>query len=128
MSRLYTTGETIPHDDDDDIPVFELDLVNVELELNKSPDHVDFIDVQYTEVDELYAGIKTPIPTNNFEPIVEKELLQAQLRDEFCATIRRKLNEGGYPPLNLTTTEFLFARAKRTASFISKLARHWLYF
>lgn len=35
LSRLNTIGETIPHDDNVDIPVFELDVYNLELELKK---------------------------------------------------------------------------------------------
>jgi len=112
LSRLVTTGETIPHDDNDDIPVFELDLVNAELELNRSPEDVDFIDVQYAEIDELYAGIESPTTSpTSFKPIETEEILHAQLSDSFCAEVRCKLNEGGCPPLKSTTTEFLFARA-----------------
>ena len=90
---MVTTGETIPHDDNDDIPVFELDLVNNELELNRYPEDVDFIEVQYAEIDELYAGIESPSTSpTSFKPIETEEILHAQLRDEFCTSIRRKLN------------------------------------
>lgn len=42
-------------------------LVNVELELNKSPYEVNFIDVTYSEVNELYAAIEDPAPpSTNF--------------------------------------------------------------
>lgn len=47
--------ETITHDDSDNIPVFILEDSNLELELNRSPHQVDFIDVEYAEVDEVYA-------------------------------------------------------------------------
>ena len=96
LSRLNTSAETILSDDNDDIPVFLLDLVNIELEENRDPDSVDFLDVQYAEQDELYAAMDDAAsPEVHFEPITREELLQAQLRDEFCASIRRKLNEGG---------------------------------
>lgn len=47
LSRLYTAVEKIPQDDDDDIPVFHVVLVNVELKCNKNLIEVDFIAVQY---------------------------------------------------------------------------------
>lgn len=46
MSRLSTAGDTITHYENDDIPVFHPELVNFELEINKSPDEVELIDVQ----------------------------------------------------------------------------------
>lgn len=45
LSRLNTMSKTITHDDNDDIQVFEPELVNVELEPNKSPNEFGFIDV-----------------------------------------------------------------------------------
>lgn len=38
-------GKTIPHDDNDDIPVHELELVNIDLELKKSSNEIDLIAV-----------------------------------------------------------------------------------
>lgn len=40
-------GETIPHDDNYDIPVFDLEFVNIELVHKKSNNDTCFIDVQY---------------------------------------------------------------------------------
>lgn len=47
LSRLNLAYETIPHDNKDKIPVFELDVLNIGVELNKNPDEVEFDDVQY---------------------------------------------------------------------------------
>lgn len=96
LFRLNTTSETISHDKKDDIPVLELKRIKVELKLNKRQDEVDFIDVQYTEVDELYETIDDPAPSHTiFEPIRVDERLKAQLHHQLCAKIRRKLNEEG---------------------------------
>lgn len=53
-------GVTILHDKNDDLPIFLLDSVNIELELNKTANNLDFIDVQCTDVDELYAAQEDP--------------------------------------------------------------------
>lgn len=40
-------SETILHVDDDDIPAFDLEIVNVELKLYKTNYGTNFIDLQY---------------------------------------------------------------------------------
>lgn len=60
LSNLNKVGEKILHDENYDIPVFELRLVNVELELKKLKNEFDFIHVQYAELDELYETIDDP--------------------------------------------------------------------
>ena len=93
LSRLFTDADTIP-DDNDDIPAFLLDVVNVELTLNRQNDTDDFIDVQYAEVDEILSATDDPAPPYAaFEPIGVEELLAAQLNDQFCADIRRRINQ-----------------------------------
>ena len=89
-SILHTSAETKPHDDNDDIPVF----MN-ELDKNESIDPIDtdFIDLQYAKVDsELACNLEE---TEQFDPIKPEEILQEQLHDKFCASVRRTLNEGG---------------------------------
>ena len=89
LSRLHTSAETKPHDDNDDIPVF----MN-ELDKNESIDQIDtdFIDLQYAKVDsELACNMEE---NEQFDPIKREEILQEQLHDKFCASIRRTLNEG----------------------------------
>lgn len=78
LSRLTTISETTPDDDIDDIPVFKLDMLNVELEVNKICDEVGLKDVQYAESNELYAVIddKEP-PSLNFELIGVEKILSA---------------------------------------------------
>lgn len=93
LSHLVTTSETIADDDNDYIPVFLLELVNVALEPNKTPDDVDFIDVQYADIDEVYASMDDPTPpATKFHPIGTEKLLRAQLADPFCAELHGKLN------------------------------------
>lgn len=48
--RLNNMIETLPHGDDDGIPVFLLRETNHELEFNRSAYGVNFIDVEYNEV------------------------------------------------------------------------------
>lgn len=62
LSRLNKTGETIHDDENDDLPVFFIERVNVELECKKSPKVFEVIDVQYAEIDEHYADIGEPAP------------------------------------------------------------------
>lgn len=76
LSILATTDEKISHKDDGEITVFDLDMVNDELELNKNPNKVDFIVVQYADMDELYATMDDLAPPSlNFEPIKHDELV-----------------------------------------------------
>lgn len=58
--RLNAESETITEFDTNEITVFLLGETNLELELNRSPDEIDFIDVEYNEVDELYATVDEP--------------------------------------------------------------------
>lgn len=53
-------SEKIPHDENDDIPIILIEPVNVQLELNKSPKTLEFIDVKYAQLDELYATKDDP--------------------------------------------------------------------
>lgn len=93
---MIKNGETILHDDNGNIPVFKLELVNVDIELNKTADEVEFIEVKYAEIDEQYVAMDPPTPpTSNFEPLGVEEILQAQIYDPFCAKFCRQLNEWG---------------------------------
>lgn len=97
LSHLNTAGETMPHDENDDIQVFELELVNVGIEENKTPNEFDYMDVKYTELDECFATMDdTEASHTNSEPIIVEELLQAKLHRTFCAQIHRKLIERGF--------------------------------
>lgn len=62
LSKFNIACETISHDDNDEIPVFHLEIFNVELERNKSPDEFGFNYVQYAKVDELFAAMEDPVP------------------------------------------------------------------
>lgn len=53
-------SETIPHNDNDYIPVFLLKETNIELELNQSPDDFDFIDVAYAKEDKSFSTLDNP--------------------------------------------------------------------
>ena len=93
LSRLHSSAETIPHDDNDDIPTFMTDLANTPSKNDVDPINVDFIDVQYAQGDaDLTCNMEE---TQQFDPIKTEEILQEQLHDKFCASIRRMLNEGG---------------------------------
>lgn len=77
---MNTLGETIPHEDNGDIPVLELEIVNVELKLKKPPNEVDIIDVKYAKLDELCAAMDDPAPPFlNFKPLVIEDILSSQL-------------------------------------------------
>lgn len=65
-----------------------LESTNLEIELSRSPDELDFIDVDYNGGDELYATKDEPQnPSTNFDPIRNTELLQIQLHESFYAEI-----------------------------------------
>lgn len=65
--------ETIPHDDNDEISLFLLHWDNLELEHNKTANELEFIDVEYTKVHDLYGTMDVPSPLSiNFE-LVEVE-------------------------------------------------------
>lgn len=71
ISRLNSMNETIPNEENDDISVFDLEVVNVQLELNKPNDGADFIDVQYAIIDDEYAEMDGPPPPHStFKPTV----------------------------------------------------------
>lgn len=60
-----------------------MELVKVEIELNKTPNMVDFIYVQYAKADELYGAMaNSSQPHTNFEPFVVAWLIQVQLCDQ----------------------------------------------
>lgn len=91
-AHLSTTGETIPDEDTDDIPVFELERVNVKLSLNRKPHEVDFIYIQFAEIVEIYATMDSLAqPHPSFESIRIDKLLQAQLNDHFYAESRLRI-------------------------------------
>lgn len=63
-------SETIPHKDSHPMMVFVFYKTILDLELEKPPNEVDFIDVEYNEVDELYSTMYKPeVLVKNFEPI-----------------------------------------------------------
>lgn len=89
-------GEKVPHDDNDDILVFELDKVRVELGSNRNPNVVDLIDSKLAAMDKLYPAVDDTAPTNfNAETIGVEGFLQAELNGAFRAEIRSKLHQGG---------------------------------
>lgn len=51
LSCVNTMSEIISHNEIDDILVLLLQRTNLELELNRSTDEVDFLDVYYNKVD-----------------------------------------------------------------------------
>lgn len=75
ISLLNTTGDTIPHDGNEEIRVCELELVNYELEFNNTAYEVNLIDFHYGDMDDLYAAMDDQAPSHtNFEPIGVREL------------------------------------------------------
>lgn len=93
LSRFHSLSETIPQDGKDEIPTFNLEIVNAALEFNQQNYETYFICVQYAEVDEFYAAMESPVPTYyNFKPIGIEENLHGQIHDHFCSEIHRKLN------------------------------------
>lgn len=90
LPRLHTIVETVSDDDNDDIRVFELDMVRIEFRLNHNPNEVDFIEIELGAMDQLYAAMDKPALTNfNAELICVEGLLQDQLNDPFCLEIHR---------------------------------------
>lgn len=81
-SCLNTMGKTISHEDGYRICVVLLEETNIELEINRYPDEVDFINVEYYQVDELHATMDEPQPHYaNFQLIGVEEPLQLQFHD-----------------------------------------------
>lgn len=82
LSILKIVSETITQNDTGEILVFLLDDTNLELQLNRSSYEVQFIDVKFNKVDELYATFDKPRPpTSNLEPIGVEDLLKVHLHD-----------------------------------------------
>lgn len=87
LSRLQTSRETIPHDNNDTIPVYFLKLVNVESKFDRHPEGLDLIDMLYVEIYELLATEEEPAaPSTHFKPKPIEELLAAQLKSPFPPT------------------------------------------
>ena len=95
LSRLTTTAETIP-EDEDEIPAFMSDMLNTEMEHEKKDGHEhEFMCIQYKEIDEIFSNLDEPATADSkFELISIEELLTAQLTDSFCVDVRRRLNKG----------------------------------
>lgn len=62
LSRFNLMTETILHDENDHISIFYPEVINVQLERNKTNVDNNLIYVQYVEVDELYAAMDYPPP------------------------------------------------------------------
>lgn len=76
LSRLHKTGKIVPHNDNDDIAVYELDMVRVELGAGRDPKEAAFIDTRHAVMEERYAAVDDPEPTIfNVEPIGVEEFL-----------------------------------------------------
>lgn len=106
LSRLHAMSETISHDSNDDIPVFDLQIVNVELELNKTKDDTDLIDSQYAEIDEAYVAMDDQAsPSFTIEPIGIDKGIQKHMHDQYCAEILQNINQAGSCKLKSTIME-----------------------
>lgn len=106
--------ETIPHNDNDDITMLLIEFVNLERELNKSPEDLYFIDVEFAQVDVPYASKEVPSPPSlNSEAIEVGKVLRAQLQDSFCTEMRRKRNHRGCRDSKWMTLAFFYARATK---------------
>lgn len=102
-------SETITQDESDDITIVLLDESDIEHDLNRPPDEFNFVDVKCIYIDKRYAALDEKQPHNaNFLLIGIEDLLKVQLHDEFCAKIRRKLNELGCRILKPMTMESLY--------------------
>lgn len=76
LSYLNNVGEPTSHDDSEVITVFLLYDTGLELQLNKTDDETDLTDVQYTNVDKVYAAMNDTAPRNpTFELIEVEEIL-----------------------------------------------------
>lgn len=88
-SILNNSSETIRHVDVDDKPAFLKYETNLELELNRSLDEIDFIDMEKSGEDKLFAKMVDTKPLSiNFDPIGVEDALQAQPKDAFCTKLR----------------------------------------
>lgn len=82
LLRLNTFRKTIRHDDSDWFLVSLLDSVKRELERNRTLDKVEFIEVHYSQEEELFTKLDDPHPNHpQLEPIGINELLQVQPDD-----------------------------------------------
>lgn len=73
-----------------------MELINVELYLNKTPNAIDFIYVWFAKMDKIYAAMDDSDPSNtNFERGKLDELLQGQLLDQLGDEIHREIKERG---------------------------------
>lgn len=69
LNVFDTVHETIAQDYRDEVLVLPLDETSFELELNRSSNEAEFIDVEYNKVIGLYATSDEPQTRNtNFEP------------------------------------------------------------
>lgn len=85
---FLTESDTIPDQDYDVIPELfvQMDGVNLSLQTNLGEEGEDLIDVQYCDIDEVYATYNHPDPPHtHFDPIVIDEILVTQLTDTFCS-------------------------------------------
>ena len=139
LSRLRTRAETVA-DDWDEIPSFLMELENSDVfdvqldltqplptklrfkqlyqestascekqqqELVQDSQHLDDV-----ESDQLFATLPSPTPTDPvFQPITDEELVTAQLTDDFCVSVRRRLNEGVALPFGYNDNGILCRQA-----------------
>lgn len=80
-------SETFPHDENYDITVFNLEMVNIELDLNKNNDETDFIDVQFGEGHEILSVMNDTAPPILYSNIFE---LQNSARGDERPFFRKK--------------------------------------
>lgn len=101
--------ETISQYDNHDIPLFLLKHVNVELEVNKSQNEVDFSEGEYSEIDELFESIdESDLSHTNVEPIGVEWILPPNYETSFAPTYvasitRRELAFGIHDDGNLVS-------------------------
>lgn len=57
LSTLNSMSKTSSHDENNDNPVFDREVVSVKIKLNKTNDDTYFIKVQYVEVDETWTSM-----------------------------------------------------------------------
>ena len=76
LSRLNTAAETIVHDNSDDIPVFSLDLFQMNYETNND---MYFTELQYSEQEAILEAHETKTDTQ-LDPIELDEVIHKQLR------------------------------------------------
>lgn len=88
-------SEMIPNEDMDKIHVLLIEETNLELELNRSPDRVDLIDVKFTGIDEFHATIDELQELSvNIELIRVEESLLSQLHNSFAPEYTANVMKG----------------------------------